>query len=173
MKSRSLFQSGPVRVAVFLAAMALGAWQAMRLADRLWPGQGKGEPAVGASPAAGQRRELRRQDPSGLDLAPRDARQVSTAQRPAEATAPSMALGEGSTPDSPVEPQTEEEWKASQALADTMGRFVRDLEFNAGLPEPPQQVVVQPPAPWRPDPAVEGRAPPVIDDVDPRRGPAS
>jgi hypothetical protein len=74
-----------------------------------------------------------------------------------------------------AEVESEEEREAAQPLAEGMKRLVRDIEFNAnaGLPEPLQQVVVQPPAPWRPDPAAETRPPPVIEDVQPRAGPAA
>ena len=169
MKRRSLLQATPVRIAVLLGAVALGAWQAVRLAERFWPGPSKREPGRSALPAAGPPEERPRPGPGGSDFPPVDARQAGTPQRPAEAAVPT----EGSTPDGPGEPQTEEERAAAKELADSMKRFVMSLEFNAGLPEPPQGVVIRPPAPWRPDPAAEGRPPPVIEDVDPRVGPAS
>jgi len=175
MKRRSLFQASPVRIALLLAAVALGAWQAARLADSLWPGERKRDPGQSDSIARGQPEGRPRPGPGGSDFgsdfAPLDARQAGTPQRPAEAVPPSG----GSTPDGPVEPQTEEERAAAQALADSMKRFVISLEFNVGLglPEPPQGVVVRPPDPWRPNPAAEGLPPPVIEDVDPRAGPAS
>lgn len=171
MKRRSLLQATPVRIAVLLGAVALGAWQAARLAERFWPGPSKREPGRSASPTAGLPEERPRPGPGGSEFPPLDARQAGTPQLPAEAAVPS----EGSTPEGPGEPQTEEERAAAKELADSMKRFVMSLEFNVGLglPEPPQGVVVRPPAPWRPDPAAEGRPPPVIEDVDPRVGPAS
>jgi len=169
MKPRSLLQATPVRVAVLLGAVGLGAWQAARLAERLWPGQSKGEPGGGGSPTAGQAEKRPRQAYGGSDFGPLDARQVGNLKRPAEAALPS----EGPAPDGRGEPKTEEERAAAKELADGMKRFVLSLEFNAGLPEPPQGVVVRPPAPWRPNPAAEGLPPPVIEDVDPRAGPAS
>ncbi len=74
-----------------------------------------------------------------------------------------------------AEVESEEEREAAQPLAEGMKRLVRDIEFNAnaGLPEPLQQMVVPPPDPWRPDPAAETRPPPVIEDVQPRAGPAA
>jgi len=169
MKPRSLLQATPVRVAVLLGAVALGAWQAARLAERLWPGQSKGDPGGGGSPTAVQAEKRQRQGYGGSDFGPLDALQVGNLKRPADAALPS----EGSAPDGRGDPQTEEERAAAKELADSMKRFVLSLEFNAGLPEPPQGVVVPPPAPWRPNPAAEGLPPPVIEDVDPRAGPAS
>ncbi|HEX7488208.1 MAG TPA: IPT/TIG domain-containing protein [Anaeromyxobacteraceae bacterium] len=48
-----------------------------------------------------------------------------------------------------------------------------DLEYSAGLPEPPQQSVVPSPHPWAPSPDAEPNANPVIEDVWPRGGPSS
>ena len=171
MTRRSLLQATPVRIAVLLGAVALGAWQAARLAERFWPGPSKREPGRSALPAAGLPEERPRPGPGGSDFPPVDARQAGTPQLPAEAAVPS----EGSTPEGLGEPQTEEERAAAKELADSMKRFVISLEFNVGLglPEPPQGVVVRPPDPWRPNPAAEGLPPPVIEDVDPRAGPAS
>jgi hypothetical protein len=167
------FQSSPVRVALLLGAVALGAWQAVRLADSLWPGENKREPNRSTSRAAGQPEERRRTGSGEPGFAwpgtPLDARLADTPQRLSGRTAPSG----GSTPDGASEPLTDDERAVEQPLADSMKRFVLDLEFNAGLPEPPQQNVVQPPAPWRPDPGAEGRPQPIIEEVEPRVGPAS
>ena len=48
-----------------------------------------------------------------------------------------------------------------------------DLEFTEGLVEPPQGSVVQPQAPWAPDPKVAETPKPVIEDVWPDKGAAS
>jgi IPT/TIG domain len=48
-----------------------------------------------------------------------------------------------------------------------------DLEFSEGLPEPPQQQVATPPAPWAPSPDAEAGAKPVIEDVWPARAPST
>jgi len=172
-KRRSLFQAVPVRVALLLAAVALGAWQAARLADGLWPGGRSRAPVRSASSAAGQPEERRRAGSGAPGFAwpgtPPDARLADTPQRLSDRTEPSG----GSTPDGASEPLTDDERAVAQPLVDSMKRLVLDLEFNAGLPEPPQQNVVQPPAPWRPDPGADGRAPPVIEEVEPRAGPAS
>ena len=172
-RRRLSFQSSPVRVALLLGAVALGAWQAVRLADSLWPGENKREPNRSTSRAAGQPEERRRTGSGEPGFAwpgtPLDARLADTPQRLSGRTAPSG----GSTPDGASEPLTDDERAVEQPLADSMKRFVLDLEFNAGLPEPPQQNVVQPPAPWRPDPGDEGRPLPIIEEVEPRVGPAS
>ena len=174
MKRRSSFQASPVRVALLLGAVALGAWQAVRVADRLWPGERKSEPPRSAAPAAGQPEERRRQGSGGSggsDFAfpgtPVDGRLGDTPQRPDD-----EPQNEPQT-EPKIDPLTDAEREVAQPLADTMKRFVLDLEFNAGLPEPPQQNVVQPPAPWRPDPGAEGRPLPIIEEVEPRVGPAS
>ena len=174
-RRRLSFQSSPVRVALLLGAVALGAWQAVRLADSLWPGENKREPNRSTSRAAGQPEERRRTGSGEPGFAwpgtPLDARLADTPQRLSGRTAPSG----GSTPDGASEPLTDDERAVEQPLADSMKRFVISLEFNVGLglPEPPQGVVVRPPDPWRPNPAAEGLPPPVIEDVDPRAGPAS
>jgi hypothetical protein len=169
-RRRLSFQSSPVRVALLLGAVALGAWQAVRLADSLWPGENKREPNRSASPAAGHPEERRRPGSGGSggsDFAvpgtPVDGRPAGTPQRP-----------DGDQQTEPkTDPLADAEREVAQPLAESMKRFVLDLEFNAGLPEPPQQNVVQPPAPWRPDPGAEGRPPPIIEEVEPRVGPAS
>jgi hypothetical protein len=48
-----------------------------------------------------------------------------------------------------------------------------DLEFNAGLPEPSQEQVVAPPAPWTPSRDAEAGAKPFIEDIWPDKAPAS
>jgi IPT/TIG domain len=48
-----------------------------------------------------------------------------------------------------------------------------DLEYTAGLPEPPQGQVVPAPAPWRPSEDAEANPKPVIDDVWPNKAPSS
>ncbi|MCJ7795734.1 MAG: hypothetical protein MUQ56_03060, partial [Thermoleophilia bacterium] len=89
MKRRSSFQASPVRVALLLGAVALGAWQAARVADRLWPGEHKRDPNRSASPAAGQPEERRRPGSGGsggsdfaLPGTPVDGRLAGTPQRP-------------------------------------------------------------------------------------------
>jgi hypothetical protein len=67
----------------------------------------------------------------------------------------------------------EEERAAAARLTGEMRRLARDLEFNAGLREPPQQVVLPAPEPWRPEPVETGLPPPAIDQVAPRSAPAS
>ena len=120
-------QSNALVAAALLAAGALGAWQASRVASQIWPSQevrGRGgQASLRRGPAAS----------SGEEMA-------------AGGSHPQAAPRDGSR----AEPRTEQERAAAAELADGMKRLVRDLEFNAGLPEPPQQVVVRPPAPWRP-----------------------
>jgi hypothetical protein len=48
-----------------------------------------------------------------------------------------------------------------------------DQEFSASLAEPPQQQVVPPASIWKPDPAAEASATPVVEDVWPDKAPAS
>ena len=174
MRRRLSFQSSPVRVALLLGAVALGAWQAVRLADSLWPGVQKPEASRSASRAGGQPEERRRPGSGGSggsDFAmpgtPVDGRPAGTPQRPDG----DPQIDPQTEPQ--TDPPTDAEREVAQPLAESMKRFVLDLEFNAGLPAPPQQNVVQPPAPWRPDPGAEGRPPPIIEEVEPRVGPAS
>jgi IPT/TIG domain len=67
----------------------------------------------------------------------------------------------------PVEPDPDQA-RAASSVARAMKRFVSDLEYSPGLPEPPQQVVARLPAPWRPDPATQGQPEPVIAELSPR-----
>lgn len=55
-------------------------------------------------------------------------------------------------------------------LQAALAKLVSDLEFNAGLREPPQQTVRTPPMAWSPDPAMESNAKPVVDGVSPTTG---
>lgn len=48
-----------------------------------------------------------------------------------------------------------------------------DLEYTAGLEEPPQSQVMPPGAPWRRPAGADLPPPPVIDDVWPDKGPSS
>ena len=52
-------------------------------------------------------------------------------------------------------------------LVGSLQKLVRDLEFNAGLPEPVQQNVVAPPPPWTPPPEADSNPRPVIDAISP------
>lgn len=169
---RGSLQSVPVRLALLIAAVGLGSWQAARLADRLWPE----ERARGAAPpaiAARTRPEERRGTDVGTAfpaarLAPERSLPSLDGRSAPPAGGPAQASDGGA-----VEPGSEEERAAAAPLADAMKRLVRDIEFNAGLPEPLQQVVVPPPAPWRPDPAAEARPAPVIEEIEPRAGSAT
>ena len=51
-----------------------------------------------------------------------------------------------------------------------MAKLVRDLEFNQGLPEPPQQTVVPPRAPWTAPAEASVNPAPSIEAIFPRAG---
>jgi hypothetical protein len=172
---RRSLPSVPLRVILLLGGVALGVWQGTRLADRLWPderGRGRGH---GSAPARASSQQERRRAPSEVPAFPilgsthgLPGPGDETGQAGVAGRVGSLAVDGGAG-----EPQSEEEQEAAAPLADRMRRLVRDIEFSAGLPEPLQQVVVEPPAPWRPDPSADARPPPVIEDVEPRAGPAS
>jgi hypothetical protein len=169
---RRWYQSGPLRLVLMLGGVGLGFWQATRLADRLWPDERARGPGPGSAPLRASRQEARSRAPSDVPSFP-TLPSTATGGQPGQVVLAGQ-MGSPAT-DGGAEVETEEEREAAQPLAEGMKRLVRDIEFNAnaGLPEPLQQVVVQPPAPWRPDPAAEARPPPVIEDVQPRAAPAA
>ena len=91
----------------------------------------------------------------------------------ADAGAPSAAEEPAAAEGSDVDPDLEPERAAEVQFHQAMRRVVRDLEFNEGLPEPPQQAVAPAPPTWTPDPVAEQETPPVIDGVWPASAPAA
>jgi hypothetical protein len=99
---------------------------------------------------------------------------VATAPAAATFDAPASSSGEPkeSVPARPEDggasgndPELE---RAAARFERRMRRFLSDLEYSPGLPEPPQQVIAPIPPPWRPDPGVTRLPGPVIDEVSPR-----
>ena len=157
-----------------LLAGALGAWQATRVADRLGFGPGS-RPAQAAHPKAAASRAREAPVPDApLTWLAQDSgapRFLGTSAQPGPgvdgpwssdipARDWSRSIAHGVAP-----PEPEEEQRAR--LADEFHRLARDLEFTAGLPEPPQQRMAKQPEPWRPDPEAAARPPPVIEGVSP------
>lgn len=58
----------------------------------------------------------------------------------------------------------------AERLSERMAKLARDLEYSAGQKEPPQQLPLPQPDPWRADPEREG-PPPELQAVSPARGP--
>jgi len=91
--------------------------------------------------------------------------------------APAEVLARTASPgaDQAPQPATEAERATAARLSGDLRRLARDLEYNAnaGLAEPPQQLVMAPPEPWRPEPGTEdgGGLPPVIERVIPPSAP--
>jgi hypothetical protein len=118
--------------------------------------------------------------------APRDSGRPSApvaSASPAPAPLPVPVPGGGDSPGqvspSVVPPSNEggggadldaEQRRAAEKLQRRMKRFLSDLEYSPGLPEPPQQVIAPVPPPWAPDPAAAGLPEPAIDAVSPRAG---
>lgn len=93
---------------------------------------------------------------------------ITAARAPsASAPAPGTPAPAGEAPPPTAPPQDPDALEAA-AVSMSMRRFLRDLEYSPGLPEPPQQVVARQPAPWRPGPGVAAGPVPVIGDVSPR-----
>jgi IPT/TIG domain-containing protein len=171
-------RKGVVGVGVILAA-ALGAWQAARVADAL--GFGPGLLGLGSTrtPVEGPRRggsgAPRPEGRAGEGAAPTRGIPASSASRTASDPGSSDGAPWSVSTAAPgaAGPSDEAESEAAERLSGEMRRFIQDLEFTPGLPEPRQQTVVPPPAPWRPPDAAAARPPPVITDVTPRRAPAA
>lgn len=151
-------RSSPLNYAVAVAFLVVGGWKIGHVAhDAIDPPQtSAGRPKV---------TKARRAEPPAL------AEPFLTLQR-GDALLPRAAADAGNLRGaSEAAFAATGEDRGAQELTESMQRLVRDLEYSPGLKEPPQQVVVDPPDPWRPDPRAEAAAPPVIDDVVPRRAP--
>lgn len=182
MERRSWWTRGEVLAAGLFLAAALAWWQA----DRLSEGAGSHREASRREATirhargvkdrlAGEAAARHRDDPAGPTPAAWDGRPGgawSAARTSPHGVRPegsasglldrSTAIATGLAP-----PESEEERAAR--LAAELAKLARDLEFTAGLREPPQQRAAAAPEPWRPDPEAEGRPAPVVEDVSPRR----
>jgi hypothetical protein len=138
---------GVTGVVAVVSAMALGAWEADRVADRLGPGSERG---AGATRLVASRQPVRpaRAGPLAVDEAEPSGLEEQPAAR-------------------------DPERDAAEQLSGSFGRLARDLEYSRGLAEPLQQVVVPPPPPWTPDRSARTAPPPVIDEVSPSQAPAA
>lgn len=171
MSARPWWSRPDVIGAGVLLAAALGAWQAARVADALGFGPGAGAASTAARgrtapPAAGPPSAL---SPEAQAAAPRPG-SPPAASTGLPAAVEGLAGEGGGAVDVGPEPGTEAE--AAARLAAEMRRFVEDLEYSPGLPEPRQQVVRPAPAAWRPPAGAEVGAPPEVAGLSPGRGPA-
>jgi hypothetical protein len=166
-KQRLMFQISSGGVVALVAAAVLGAWAATRVAGNPGLGQRRREPTRSEAAHRSRAEVGSRPETTGADArARRSADNLSpTPVHEEVAIAPSATAGTNA--------DAGEAQASEQRLAADMKRLVRDLEFNAGLPEPIQQTVVPPPPPWRPESGTESQEPPVIDDVVPRGAPSS
>jgi hypothetical protein len=150
-------------IVALAAAVALGGWEAERVANRGGLGQRRAEPArVATAHRAAASTFQDRLPVAGARLADAEESPSPVAQ----------ALSGTAAGASATDGQPEQGRAAAERLAEKMQRLVRDLEYNAGLPEPPQQVVVAPPPAWTPAASAAG-APPVIEEVAPSHAPVA
>lgn len=69
--------------------------------------------------------------------------------------------------------EAEQQGEAAAEHPGSAHSLASDLEFSAGLEEPPQQQIVPAPAPWTPPLEADANPKPVIEDVWPDKGPTS
>jgi hypothetical protein len=142
--------------AVFLtlASVATG-WGLRSLLAPAGPGATDEAPAPGAAAPGPADAEGPQRHGAGTPAAP-----ALASWRSVEEAWSGSARSEGG-------PDPEEE-RAAERLEATMRRFLSDLEYSPGLPEPRQQVIAPIPPTWTPDPAAPRLPEPVIEDVSPR-----
>lgn len=170
----SSLPSAPSIVVALVVSLGLGIWSGERAIDALGlraPPRGArpSEPRAGAVPGAPPLNGSR----LVAQQAPPPPRALPEAARPVPGAGPAAAAPTARVEPDDAGPRTEVERAAAERLMGDLGRLVRDLEFNAELPEPPQQVVAASPEPWRPSTGAPSAAPPVIDAVEPRSGAAA
>lgn len=175
-----------VAVAVLIAG-GLGAWQATLVADRLGFGPGAAAPERSRRAA---RSSAVRPPGQGGDAA---ERREEPAWPVADHARPGGALESqpGQMPEAdqrwlepdwfPPEEETDRwssaEWdhhlrtdaarKSARAPAERMQRFVQDLAYSPGLPEPRQSAIASPPPTWEPPVTAQEASPPEVELVQP------
>lgn len=169
-----------VLVAGVILAAALGAWQAARLADALGFGPSAPRATVRGRPAARPDGATASATAGASGALPRPGARAGTLPSDRALTAgqalpagPAADAPPGEQADGPAEPEPGSEAEAANRLAAEMRRFVEDLEYSPGLPEPRQQVVRPAPPAWRPPAGGEVGAAPEVAGISPGRGPAA
>jgi hypothetical protein len=134
--------------------------------------------ASGTHAAAGARRDpatLASRSDAGSAFAAEGASPAATAAsaardpaapHPQEVVTPLAGPRDDARPEAgEMDPETE---LAAARLQRRMQRFLSNLEYTPGLPEPPQQVIAPTPPPWTPPAALADLPQPVIDEISPR-----
>lgn len=170
MATRPWLPVGPATVFALLVAAGLGIWSAERAGDALGLGAGAEDRGAGRRTsgvaASGARAPGRGVPAPPLTFGAAESQAKGGAiEAPVEA--PPTIARDGDAP------ATEAERLAAEEVTDGLRRLVRDLEYNRELPEPPQQTVLPPPAPWRPPATAEPTPAPVIEAIEPSSGPAA
>jgi IPT/TIG domain-containing protein len=152
-------RSSPLKYVVVLGVLVAGGWKMGVVAYDVID-----QPQVTARrPAAAQARR-REAPPLGEPMLTVERRPGAT-----PLLLPSDAAGAVKLPHSIEDAlPADGDGRRARELAESMQRLVRDLEYSPGLEEPPQQVIVRAPEPWRPDLQAEAAAAPEIDEVVPQ-----